>query len=1084
MRRVLARALRVAWTALVLGAAASAGAGQGTDLGGRYAWRDTADGALAGPGFFDGTVFTETPADDAAPFEVVLPFAFPYYDGSYTSLWVSDNGWVSFQDPGNDARPLAGSTPSPTAPPLMLALYWGDLDCSEPAFGLSIRHGEVRSAGAYRVQYTARDVDSGAPAFLDLYLFQDGRLKFQYRTIPAFGGKTIGIQEASGTDGFAVVDRGAVAPGVPDPPPGDYTIEIVPPPLLFDECGLIPALACGPQVLDESLPGTLPANVAIYGCGEDPWWGRERVHSLELSAATRVQATLTEGTGTDLALHLVSGCSERDCVTGPVTALDLVLGPGSYQLAVDAPLPEDEGSYTLELDCEPLGERIACGDEPSGDTAGGTNLLWRSPCAPGANFSGPERLHTLDLAEPNNLRVELETAVPELDLLLLRVPDGAALTEGECLQWGDETLVLGGLPAGEYVVAVDGRDGLTGSYTLRTSCTVELDCAVAGTADFGLASRQVLSGDTAAGLALADGYSCAPDLLLDGRELVFELILPADGELGVRETVAGSGLSWFVLEDCNEGNCVGDTAGTCPSVLPAGVHRLVVDSPAGAEAPFELELVFSEPQGHWSDCEELQVFPQPDPLPTVLTEWNFSDNAYCHQDPESLNYPDGCSFGMYVAVRCGTSFHVPLHDVESGHVRVFDILRQEYVELTAESTSGWVETGTDISWQDCIGDNPLWNEQTTDVWFENADGLCGVYRLEFPEHSGNVWDLFANCSGDNAPQFPIFDSLCGALEAYQPLPELTLESASLLTDCPSWSASYVVRNDGCVGAAGFAVVLLDDGVPVGEERVASLGPGETFAGGFSGSFPGASSGNVTMVVDFADEVEECSEIPGAGCAGAGQESIRVSDCAAACSASASALALPDTVCPGASVEVDASASVVSGCLAGVPEYRLVGPGGPGPWQPDPLFAIAPGASFDYGVEVRCSDPALSDTCTDATSVSVEVLSLDAAALPTVGESLRVGGPAAYSQSSVPLRWEVAPDLDLAADEHFHVLSSDRPDADFAQVNLPDPPLLSAPLWTDEAADRPDAGTSVVHYLVFAANACHGDNRELDRFGFP
>ena len=34
----------------------------------------------------------------------------------------------------------------------------------------------------------------------------------------------------------------------------------------------------------------------------------------------------------------------------------------------------------------------------------------------------------------------------------------------------------------------------------------------------------------------------------------------------------------------------------------------------------------------------------------------------------------------YVVVECGQAFHLPLYDVESGHLRMWDVLRSQYVQ--------------------------------------------------------------------------------------------------------------------------------------------------------------------------------------------------------------------------------------------------------------------------------------------------------------------------------------------------------------------------------------------------------------------
>ena len=72
--------------------------------------------------------------------------------------------------------------------------------------------------------------------------------------------------------------------------------------------------------------------------------------------------------------------------------------------------------------------------------------------------------------------------------------DTIDLTVDDCIQWDDAILVSGSLPAGEYLIIVDGIDGAVGPFTLDTACSVELTCTtIEGTADFATGNRQSLS---------------------------------------------------------------------------------------------------------------------------------------------------------------------------------------------------------------------------------------------------------------------------------------------------------------------------------------------------------------------------------------------------------------------------------------------------------------------------------------------------------------------------------------------------------------------------------------------------------------
>ena len=964
--------LFVAGLAPVL-AVTEARAASGTDLGSGYEWIDSADGATGGPGFFDGAPMTLNPADNSAPTMATLPWPFPFYGGSYTDFWISDNGWISFADPGGDSVPAPGQLPNAALPNLTLAPFWNDLSVENPLAGQNVRHGVVNAANAYRIQYSAVEQASGQVMLVDVYLYQDGRVKFHYLVGPDFSSVSVGIDNADGSDGFAIVDRGSPATGVSATQAAGYAIDILPPALLNGECGLVPDLAC--TSIMESLPGALPENILTYSCSGELNMARERVYRVTLTEPSRLQATLTPGTATNLNMYLLDFCSERRCLRESPTDFDLLLGAGEYYIVVDAPAMSDEGSFTLDVACDPIGTPLTCGDTVMGDTTGGSTFFDDYPCAGGRSLTGAEAIYSVSVAASTNLRATLTGLAVDLDVLILEVPAGSEPSPADCAQWGDESTVYWGVPPGDYLIVVDGLDGAEGSFTLETECAVGMDCSmVDGTIDFGLDPRQSLMDDTTRGVPNVDVYSCDLDGVYDGSELIFELILPEDGQVGVYEPDFASGLEFFILGACNEGSCVSGGPGGCGAVLPAGTHYLVVDSPAGLETDFSAQLVFDPGEfNHWTVCQEPDG--GTDIGDTVNTVWEFDDGAYCYSDPDSINYPDGCSFSMYVLAKCGTEVHIPLYDVESGHVRVYDVFAEEYLVLNAVSTGGFSDTGIDIQWESCDGNDPLFNNETVDIWFEKPDGLCGVFRIEFPFHSGFIWDLYTNCTGQNVEGFPIYDSLCGALSDFEPLPNVNLTAASTVVNCPDIDVTYTIENNGCAPAYEVAVGVYDDSEFVDQDVVPVILPGESLERTFTVTFPaGFSTANVTLEVDADDSVQECQETPGAGCLETpGIDIQELEDCGPDCDVTAAAVATPAAVCEGGTTTIDASSSVFTDCVTGMLEYQLTGSMGTIPWQASPLFPdLAPAVTEDYELEIRCTDPDVIDTCVDREIITVPV----------------------------------------------------------------------------------------------------------------
>jgi hypothetical protein len=933
-----------------------------------YRWKDSADGAVAEPAGFDAGSVTIAPADDAAPTAVALPFAFPFYGTPRSTVYISDNGWIGFAGPYANGYPTPAATiPDAAAPNAYIAAYWDQLLCNNAAAGLRIKHGLAAAGQAYLLDVAGTQVSTGAAVTLRLYLYRTGVIRIQFQplsgrslTLP-----TVGIENDAGTDGCRVTAGGNTSPGVPPTVPAGYVIEFEPPPIFPTQCAGIPSIPCGTS--GYSLPGTGPQFVAAYGCPSVGNDARERVVSFTLTDASVVGLTVTPGTATNLRMYVLASCNERDCIAGPALNASLNLGPGTYYVVVDAAAMANEGTYTLSVTCATLATPTTCGSTVSGSTAGGRTLFPGYACAGAVNLSGREAYYQVDLAAPTNLRAQLSGLSANLDVLIMPVGPGL-LAASDCVAWGDNLAVGWNARPGSYLIIVDGVGGAAGNFTLQVDCRIDSTCgSPAGLIDFGSGRVQTVSGDTTTGANVVTQYSCDPATTYDGSELVYELILPQPGQVLALQTGGTPGLSFFILDDCNEGTCLGTD---CGAPLAAGTHYLVVDGAAGVSGPFDILVAYEEQFNHWTTCEPPYGLTMPGDH--ISNFWHWHDGAYCYTDPMSFNYPNGCTFAMYTVVQCGTAMHIPLYDVESGHVRVFDVFRGQYVSLNAVSGGGWAMSGTDIFWQDCSGTDPRWNDQMTDISFSDPNGLCGLFRIEFPEQSGAEWELFANCTGSRAGQFDIHDSLCSALTDYMPLPNLTLSAASVVANCPDVTITYTVRNDGCGLARNVPVNLMDNGTLVASDILPQAPFGQSTTRTFSATFPGPTT-SVTLEVDPDNLILECNETGGIACDPAGGVEWRpLPGCVpGACSIVASATATPPLTCALDPVVIDASASGSVNCTGGALEYQLSDAGGVlVPWTASAVFpAQFPTRPTDYIVEARC---AALPACSNATQVTVDV----------------------------------------------------------------------------------------------------------------
>ncbi|MCK4560868.1 MAG: Ig-like domain-containing protein, partial [Calditrichia bacterium] len=80
-----------------------------------YEWIDARDGT---------NLFTVPFNNDTA--SVVLPFNFVFYGGSFSKVWVSTNGWISFTQPSG-SYPGNTTIPAGAGPDSMIAVFWDNI---------------------------------------------------------------------------------------------------------------------------------------------------------------------------------------------------------------------------------------------------------------------------------------------------------------------------------------------------------------------------------------------------------------------------------------------------------------------------------------------------------------------------------------------------------------------------------------------------------------------------------------------------------------------------------------------------------------------------------------------------------------------------------------------------------------------------------------------------------------------------------------------------------------------------------------------------------------------------------------------
>jgi len=155
--------------------------------------------------------------------------------------------------------------------------------------------------------------------------------------------------------------------------------------------------------------------------------------------------------------------------------------------AASAPaLPEcaTEGVPTPPRNC--ISGALACGSTLSGTTLGGDSA-WDDKfyatefCFPtGGHHSGAERVYTLTAPANTQVTINLRSDCVDLDLIALAWDyEGTCPTykhlvpecEADSKRGGNGTIKIQAFAERQYLVAVDGKRGAVGPFTLSVACT-------------------------------------------------------------------------------------------------------------------------------------------------------------------------------------------------------------------------------------------------------------------------------------------------------------------------------------------------------------------------------------------------------------------------------------------------------------------------------------------------------------------------------------------------------------------------------------------------------------------------------------
>jgi len=152
-----------------------------------YNWTDISGSGTAIPSADDG---------NSGPYS--LGFNVDYYGNTFDSIRVCTNGFVSFTSTASNYS--HSGIPNSDEPNNMLAPFWDDLN---PTQGGAIYYQSIGSQ--FIVQYQeVPHYSAGNPETFQVIVNADGSIIYQYHTVSDGSGCSIGIENASGTDGLQI----------------------------------------------------------------------------------------------------------------------------------------------------------------------------------------------------------------------------------------------------------------------------------------------------------------------------------------------------------------------------------------------------------------------------------------------------------------------------------------------------------------------------------------------------------------------------------------------------------------------------------------------------------------------------------------------------------------------------------------------------------------------------------------------------------------------------------------------------------------------------------------------------------------
>jgi hypothetical protein len=179
-----------------------------------HKWVDSDDAGGPAVGWIDisslGTPLTLT--DDIASGAIPIGFAFPFFENSYSEIFVGSNGLLTFGAGSADRN--NSNIPSATSPNNLIAMWWDDLNPSNA--GHVFYYHDIQ-ANRFIVSFDSIPnylYPSGTGSLnFQAVLYPTGKIILNYGTMNPgtdnLNEATIGIENSSGTDGLGILYNAA-----------------------------------------------------------------------------------------------------------------------------------------------------------------------------------------------------------------------------------------------------------------------------------------------------------------------------------------------------------------------------------------------------------------------------------------------------------------------------------------------------------------------------------------------------------------------------------------------------------------------------------------------------------------------------------------------------------------------------------------------------------------------------------------------------------------------------------------------------------------------------------------------------------